>query len=130
MTQTEFLLDMLKYYCEDPSRRCISPTNLCKYHPSTINHLTSEGCAIGRHLSKELAIELDNEELTDVMSIFDKLPSELQKLGDDFLQNVQELHDVVRNWNETGLTDYGRIQLRKIIKNYGFQKDLFTTYLP
>jgi hypothetical protein len=129
MTQTEFLLDMLKYYSEDTSRRCISDTNLCRYHPSTINHPTSEGCAIGRHLSKELAIELDQEVETDVMSVFHRLPSELQTLGNTFLQDVQDLHDCVRYWFEEGLRDYGKEKLKRIIKRYELQEDLFTAYL-
>ncbi len=94
MTQTEFLLDTLKYYCEDTSRRCKHPQHeFCRYHPSTVGHTNSEGCAIGRHLLKELALKFDSYDYTGVEDVFDELPENLQILEVEFLESIQNFHD-------------------------------------
>ena len=133
MTQTEFLLDTLKYYCEDTSRRCKHPQHeFCRYHPSTVGHTNSEGCAIGRHLPKELALKFDSYDYTGVEDVFDELPENLQLLGEEFLESIQNFHDSSTNWNTTdgeGLTEIGKGRLSQLIKYYALEENLFADYL-
>lgn len=131
MTQTEFLLDTLQYYCEDTSRRC-EKDGRCKYHPSSINHSNSEGCAIGRHLPEELALKCDSDGAIGVDIIFNELPDNLRLLGRSFLDDIQCLHDVEIYWNTSsgkGLLEAGQHRLKTIILNYALDETLFTEYL-
>ena len=130
MTQTEFLLDMLKYYCENTTRRCVDDMGACRYHPSSIKHLNSEGCAIGRQLPEELALKFDSYEVPDVESIFEELPSDIQSLGMYFLTEVQRLHDLGKNWDiKKGLSVYGKIRVSDIIKEYELDETVFADFL-
>jgi len=131
MTQTEFLLDTLKYYCEDTSRRC-EKDGRCRYHPSSLSHSNSEGCAIGRYLPEDLALKFDSYEYTDIESVFDELPENLQVLGKEYLDSIQNFHDSSTNWNtidEEGLTEIGKGRLSQLIKEYELDKNLFVNYL-
>lgn len=115
MTREEFLLDTIKYYSEDTSRRCVSEGR-CTYSPKALNK-NSKGCAIGRWLDKELQLKLDTFEESSVQSgkVFDKLPKWMQGMGIYFLQHVQDLHDNGNNWNESGLSQLGKDAVNKII---------------
>ncbi len=82
--------------------------NGCVYSPVAD---ISEGCAIGRHIKdKELCARLDTPEFGGVNldKTFDALPKKLQKLGQEFLKKIQELHDVSTNWNDKGLSEQGK----------------------
>lgn len=130
MTQTEFLLDTLEYYCEDTSRRC-EKDGRCRYHPSSLSLSNSEGCAIGRHLPEDLALKFDSKGAVGVDRIFDKLPNNLRSLGEKFLDSIQSLHDVDYNWNVQdgkGLSTVGQNHLKYIISEYDLDKDLFADY--
>ena len=84
----------------------------CSYLPK---EGVSEGCAIGRKIAdKKLCAELDEfgyigstADETSSARVFNKLPQELQDLGQDFLNVVQQLHDSEYNWTETGLSPVG-----------------------
>lgn len=66
------------------------------------------GCAIGRKIrSRKLRDKLDNAPWCGVTAIFDELPSYLQKFGIPFLNQLQNLHDIIRHWTETGLSESG-----------------------
>lgn len=91
----DFLNDAIAYYWGKPERRCTmggDNTN-CAYSASG----ESDGCAIGRHLSKELAKELDEnmvgESGVSNFLVFEKLPKWMRSLGQEFLLNCQSLHD-------------------------------------
>lgn len=79
------------------------------------------GCAIGRKLTPELCEKLDNDPGDKAVSntpIFNQLPDELKELGRDFLSDIQELHDLGSNWNETGLSYQGKKRVNAILTNY------------
>lgn len=91
-------------------------------HPD--NCLYSNGCAIGRHLEKKLAIELDKYNSIVDDYVFGQLPDTMQILGKGFLHTMQDFHDTSKYWvitdsgntlNECGLERAKRI--RKKIKN-------------
>ena len=69
---------------------------------SAIDNSYSAGCAIGIHLNKEKAMELDKNICgsSPVGLIFNKLPITLKKLGKHFLRDIQQWHDKRLHWNE------------------------------
>lgn len=92
----------------------------CEY-----DHKVFGGCAIGCLISKSHSLRLPSN--CDVSGIFDELPMRLQNLGEDFLQDIQEIHDINLNWNDskTGKTEngyvwnkLGREKINKIINGY------------
>lgn len=99
MTRQEFLQDLLDYYTVDPiKRRCMNEAGKCFYTP--ISTFT-DGCAIGRHLDKELQHEFDNDGVpksVSEFSVFHKLPQWMKDLGQDFLLECQILHDRNQVW--------------------------------
>ena len=120
----EFLDDMVAYYRVDPAaRRSVSSrtaydpdgfgyvSNQCTYAPIKE---TSEGCAIGRCLSRNQAELFDKSSSAGsgatVATIFIYLPEKLRALGRDFLTAVQAFHDVDSNWVDDVAIDY-RYQL-------------------
>jgi hypothetical protein len=79
------------------------------------------GCAIGRKIEdKELCKKLDSERAGTGVSndhIFNQLPIQLKELGKDFLHKVQQLHDSGINWDEKGISEFGKLKV-KDIKEY------------
>ena len=134
MTREEFLLDMLEYYCVDPfNRRCASyDDGQCKYYPT---HEGTEGCAIGRHLSPELAKKLDRYTSSYTSASIDQvditlLPNKLRLLGIEFLANVQNLHDTAEFWEEKGLSLRGKKYISvQMIENYNLDIAKFKKFL-
>ena len=103
------------------------PTNRIKFLKDTLEYFNitnlgrnefggysySDGCAIGRWLEPNLALELDEYceyKNTSVMEpdIFTRLPQALKKLGKDFLVAIQHLHDDEDYWAEDGLSAFGK----------------------
>ncbi len=79
------------------------------------------GCAIGRKIEdKELCKKLDWQIESAVSSdnTFQMLPENLKELGQDFLTELQNLHDAKGNWIESGLSDEGYQKYYKIIKEF------------
>lgn len=106
------------------------------FFEDTINHFNLEnrgvskgisgcsyesGCAIGRHLSQRLCKKLDNLSKSSVWSVFNYLPGKLRRLGVDFLDKVQILHDIIGNWDEKGLSEKGRERAELIKKTFGLE---------
>lgn len=118
MTREEFLLDTIKYYSEDTSRRCATESR-CTYSPKTLNK-NSEGCAIGRWLDEELQLELDALGAVPVQNkkVFDKLPKWMQSMETYFLQHIQDLHDTGYCWSESGLSQFGKDKVNEMIEHY------------
>jgi len=124
----EFLNDMVAYYSFDSqNRRCISAYGQCRYNPKTLALEKSEGCAIGRKLSKEVSNEMDDigEDSIDEFMLGgyfrEKLSSKaieeldkLEKLGVDFLGSIQTLHDIDRYWSHHGLSEEGIKKVKEI----------------
>lgn len=80
----------------------------------------SAGCAIGRHLDKDLCRKLDFSLLSSVdeMHIFLQLPDNLRELGRNFLYDIQYLHDNRVHWNDTGLSEIGATSVYTIKEKY------------
>lgn len=122
MTELELLEDTVKYYSEDIRRRC-KRTN-CTYSPITVGKEgISEGCAIGRHLDKDFALEIDNLDLScsGIMAVLEetdksRFPEWMLKMKPNFLEHLQDLHDRDFYWNEKGLSEEG-INCVNMIKN-------------
>jgi hypothetical protein len=103
-----FLEDTSQFYSEDPvGRRSVDCHGKSKYRDSNGNR-----CAIGRYIPDE-----DYSYFLEGMSIESKdnrgdylikLPSSLEKLGREFLGQVQSLHDTNYNWDEKGLSSVGK----------------------
>lgn len=83
------------------------------------SHKCNGGCAIGRKIPQALAKRLDRlgSGVGDDC-IFDSLPPRLRRLGQDFLKNVQTLHDEENNWDTEGLTDHGRCAAKDIRQRF------------
>ena len=95
--QEAFINDTVAYYSADPkSRRSISAWG-CSY---SSKNGTSAGCAIGRHLDKDLCITLDRYTSPGVSNpkVFNKLPPELRELTMGLLVDMQSLHDIGSYW--------------------------------
>ena len=93
-TREELLQDAIDYYWGRPERKCINENRVCVYSPREGSK--SEGCAIGRLLPPALANKLDNYPgATGVSNIdvFLDLPNWMQDLGQEFLSELQSLHD-------------------------------------
>jgi hypothetical protein len=105
--QLEFLEDMVEYYSADPKKRrnYDEEHEVCQYLPISKE---SEGCAIGRKISKRLAKKLDNfiglgddygsGTSVDSDGVFELLPQKLQNLGQEFLIDIQKFHDEKEHW--------------------------------
>lgn len=118
----ELLEETVAYYSENPSeRRCIKD-GACKYSPKTLGLEKSEGCAIGRKLNPEKALEIDRQwhkdMPSDVEAIFPQLPNELQKLGITFLLDLQGFHDMSIYWSEKSITESGKQEVERIKAKY------------
>lgn len=145
MNLEDILLDTLEYYGADESRYC-KTINSCQYSPLSLGlEGVSEGCAIGRLLTPELAFELDKlnvGSINDIESINDDegeiegdksgiLPAEVQQKlmkNLDFFSDLQSFHDCKRIINGV-LTDYGKSQINGFIRDYNFDRSKFTKWL-
>lgn len=100
------------------NNRAIRGNDVCVY-----SHQFNGGCAIGRHLTAELADNLDANFTSTgspagVHAVWTYLPAELTALGEGFLAAAQAFHDQPENWNASGLTTGGHLALANIIKAY------------
>lgn len=71
------------------------------------------GCGVGRLIEdKDLCARLDglNWDVVSgvcLISVFNQLPENVKELDQEFLIDLQKLHDYGHHWNERGLTDDG-----------------------
>ena len=95
--------------------RCVDKA-ACKYR------LNEKGCAIGREISDKLANELDESNCGDTSvsecEIFNKLPKRLQRMGRNFLTDIQRFHDNATDWDENGLSQSGKKNAKEIAKKF------------
>ena len=127
MTPQELLEDTIAYYSVNPAeRRCKAIIGSCHYSPKTANKPTSDGCAIGRHLSDEVKEKFDFRGGSIyfikkyALELFALAPQWMQDMDIDFLRNIQGLHDVSDFWNETGLSQEGKECVEQIKNKFGF----------
>lgn len=133
MTSEEILLDMLEFYTNDPTQRCVDEGGGCYYSDVFVCH-KSEGCAIGRMLDPELSKRLDNlyntSSIKSIISLHsDLLPKWLLEHDEGFLTYVQTLHDNSRNWTSFGLSEEGKSFVRKIIFECDFNVETFKEFI-
>jgi hypothetical protein len=113
--QLAFLEETAGFY--NSKNRALGSDGECIYSSTA----KSPGCAIGRHLSPELAINLDTRSETGISNddVFRNMPPSLKELGQPFLGRVQMLHDDSTNWDDTGLSSDGEsyvIRIKEIFK--------------
>lgn len=68
------------------------------------------GCGVGRLIEdKDLCARLDNDVASGVCltSVFEQLPENVRELGQEFLRDLQRLHDLEYHWNTKGLSVVG-----------------------
>ena len=120
MTAQEFLFDTVHHY--NSGNRCVTDS-MCAYSPITVGKENSEGCAIGRYLDPELALQIDKEvsgKDSGIRNIFGKypLPEWMTTLGVDFLMQIQRLHDYGNYWYSEGLSQQGKRYVQHMCKNW------------
>ena len=110
--QIKFLNDTVAHYRLDNRSTSVGGMR-CLY---LAKDDSTEGCAIGRHLPKDLAMRMDdrlfgnpgdwNNEI-----LFNELPSWMKEMGRNFLIEIQSLHDNNICWTENGLSGAGLRQV-------------------
>ncbi len=119
--QRAFLMDTVGFYNSTNRGTIGNAEDKCIY--SAINK--SPGCAIGRHLTKELAALADSQTkngigcIAENEEIYNQFPESIKELGIGFLQDVQELHDNSYYWTEIGLSEKGLAKVNRIINSFG-----------
>ena len=125
----DILKDTIDYYAKDPAkRRCLTDDGDCMYTWGN-NH-----CAVGRYLRKEYqdeAWDSNNESVNELSTLSDDgdfnidwcLVESVHGLDVNFWRNLQNIHDIVSNWEEWsknkdgvrkyGLTDIGKAEYVK-----------------
>jgi len=91
----------------------------------TYDHEVNGGCAIGGEVSKKKALELEDigSGIVDD-KIYRALPRRLKKMGRDFLQQVQSLHDSNATWEQERIgeslawNNYGVERINSIITEF------------
>lgn len=114
----ELVWDTVNYYSENPVERRSKSDVGCVYSPESIDNPNSEGCAVGRLLTNELKLKLDNIGIIGtigVSEIFHYLPEDIRAYGLGLLESLQALHDRDPNWTATGISDEGEEFVKKII---------------
>lgn len=101
------------------SNRSLESGMICEYVPST-NKL-SEGCAIGRKLTKKekdliLSKGLNFSTLGDVWYIV-KDNKSFKGLSRSFLSALQGMHDECSNWGNEGISHSGLVEYNRIKQN-------------
>lgn len=121
----EFLDEMVSHFNASNRGRRID-SEKCSYE---------NGCAIGRHLPKEVGKLLDGESFSSIVAIekqpekYEKyIPEKLKYLGVYFLGCAQALHDKKDGWNAKGLSEEGvkvYMQIRTAVLDSTVDKELY-----
>ncbi len=118
MTKEEFLKDTIEFFTLD-NRGFDPDTNNCNYHC-----IDGNKCAIGRYMTVEMADKSDyqNWDIDDIIQ--EKLlPKNVIDLGNNFLHDIQSLHDTESNWNDEGLSEEGKRNVDGIIYDFKLDKN-------
>ena len=114
LTKKDFLDNMIAYYSEDPAhRRATNGEGACSYHRDDGNR-----CAVGRWIPDEMYTSgMEGVSVGDHF-VFSRLPEKLKNLGEDFLTDIQGLHDGDRFWNSNGLSPAGEKRVASIRRDH------------
>lgn len=125
MTKEQILIEGLKPYLEDPSRRSVINGN-CVYNGPNGTH-----CFVGQFMPNELK-ELgegiyDNRGTVEVLienyeNIFENHPI-INDENLEFLEKCQALHDVHSHWTNEGISEEGMKYLEKIIYKFELNRE-------
>lgn len=112
MWQKEFLDETVAHF-NRKNRAYNALIGTCVY-----DHSVNGGCAIGRKCSPKLASSLLQKEPVMSAMIFKRLPNKLKRLGRNFLQRVQALHDNTNCWGDEGLSYTGKNFYSRICEEF------------
>ena len=113
----EILKETVDYYREDPEgRRAVDVCGDCEYTTDDGRH-----CAIGRYMRPEF-LETEWEEnhgvgvhgLSSAVDYY--LRHEVRGLDEQFWRDLQDIHDVVGNWNRGASFSDGEIHINGLSK--------------
>lgn len=111
MNRQQLLNNTVNHF--NSENRCVDKEGVgCRYR------FNNRGCAIGREISDSLSEESDLLRSSGVIKIYNKLPNRLKRMGLDFLNEIQKLHDSGYFWSEKGLSNGGKIRLKRICKRF------------
>lgn len=115
-TRIKLLNDTISHF--NSTNRSTKSDGDCTY---VAHYPETQGCAIGRLIAdKELCKKLDAISGDDGGGsvknprVFNMLPKELQDLGQDFLLEIQCLHDNGNYWDENGIAESGLNEVNRI----------------
>ncbi len=135
-TLSKQLAENLKYYTDNPNKRCISEMG-CKYSGKTLN-LETDGCFVGRLFTEETRDKLDalddeGMSVGELISVCNNRGIEVPNIISDnivLMAALQQLHDGDWHWNKNGLSDYGVNNLKNIITDRGLDINDFKDCMP
>jgi len=113
--EKEILLETISFY-NSKNRGYDDASGNCVYEGTDGNR-----CAVGRCMTDEgikFANTFPNDEGSDVNVINEKvnidslLQEKYQGVSLSFWKNLQILHDSSNSWDESGITDFGKVNVR------------------
>lgn len=136
MTLEDFILDFLNYYTNDCTRRVIGVHN----HLHKREHIyrkspNSQGDPVGRHLSDDLAEEIDTiigagfvDDFPE--EVYNRLPSWMQELDLKVITQIQSIHDDDSYWDgNKGLSELGKKVISDLLNKNNIDHSRFKKYL-
>lgn len=113
MTEVELLMDTVQFYADDPNRRSViiedNGDHLCMYSHN------GKHCAIGRFLLDH-PVSIEGQ---TAASLPEKLfPREIYRMGLNFIEALQTLHDTSIYWDNNGLSDSGKVEVETMADKY------------
>jgi uncharacterized protein YqkB len=112
----EYLEDVCARF-NSKNRATRDPEEACNLARCTYSHSVNGGCAIGYQMTSE---EAENLTGGSIITLIDngEVPVYISRYGRHFLQDLQALHDINYNWDDTGLSEYGMKEKLIIIDMY------------
>jgi len=111
------LAEALKYYIDNPKRRCKDSSGHCNYSGDASTHRT-RGCMVGQFLTPDQRREADKNSYTP-REISTKLDRVDPIIGSnvDLMDGLQILHDSDRFWDNQGLNNRGIERVKSIVNS-------------
>ena len=108
MTKNEILIETIRFYGEDPTRRATNAQGGCSYRKPPTDTMLERCCAVGRCMTPDALDKhekypgfvdslVDTHEGSDVDNI---LRPEYHGHGLLFWKELQSLHDHAQNWRD------------------------------
>jgi hypothetical protein len=113
--QLELLNDTINHFNSNNRAVIVMFSEIKCVYSSTNN---SVGCGIGKHLTEDLAAEMDNKHPSSIFDLFDEyyteFPDIIKYSGKQFCHQIQLLHDNEENWDKNGLSEEGKERVEEI----------------